>query len=128
MSHGVAEMKWVDLGILNPPIYEREHIKPDVHRAESTRKVSMSGRGVKDGDRFAGRGASPLAGTRGAREVSAAGDGDSIRKADGGFMMPVELSSAPGEGFTSRLFIPQVGKVPSGAPVGKEERRRRSSP
>ena len=83
---------------------------------------------MKDGDRFAGRGASPLAGTRGAREVSAAGDGDSIRKADGGFMMPVELSSAPGEGFISRLFIPQVGKVPSGAPVGKEERRRRSSP
>ena len=73
-------------------------------------------------------GASPLVGMRGAREVSAAGGGDSIRKADGGFMMPVELSSAPGEGFTSLLFIPQVGKVPSGAPVGKEERRRRSSP
>ena len=66
MSHGVAEMKWVDLGILNPPIYEREHNTPDVHRAESTRKVSMSGEGgVKDGDRVAGREASPLEGTRG---------------------------------------------------------------
>ena len=83
---------------------------------------------MKDGDRFAGRGASPLAGTRGAREVSAAGGGDSIRKAEGGFMLPVELSSAPGEGLRSGLVIPQVGKVPSGAPVGKEERRRRSSP
>ena len=83
---------------------------------------------MKDGDRFAGRGASPLAGTRGEREVSAAGDGDSIRKADGGFRLPAALSSAPGEGFSSGLVIPQIGKVPSGAPVGKDDRRRRSSP
>ena len=62
------------------------------------------------------------------REVSAAGGGDSIRKADGGFMLPVALSSAPGEGFSSGLVIPQIGKVPSGAPIGKDERRRRSSP
>ena len=88
----------------------------------------MSVRGVKDEDRVAGRGASPLAGTRGAREVRSAGDGDSIRKADGGRMLPVELSSAPGEGLSSGFVIPQIGKVPFGAPVGKDERRRRSSP
>ena len=58
-------MKWVDLGILNPPIYEREHNTPDVHRAESTRKVSMSGRGVKDGDRVACRGGKPTGGDGG---------------------------------------------------------------
>ena len=61
---------------------------------------------MKDGDRFAGRGASPLAGTRGAREVSAAGGGNSIHKADGGFMLPVALSSAPGEGLRSGFVIP----------------------
>ena len=66
----------------------------------------MSGRGVKDGDRVACRGASPLAGTGRVREVSAAGDGHSIRKADGGFMLPVELSSAPGEGLRSGFVIP----------------------
>ena len=43
-----------------------------------------------------------------AREVSAAGDGDSIRKAEGRAVLPVELSSAPGEGLHSGLFIPQV--------------------
>jgi hypothetical protein len=53
----------------------------------------MSGEGVKDWERVACRGTSPLAGTRGVREVSAAGDSDGIRKADGGFMLPVELSS-----------------------------------
>ena len=47
------------------------------------------------------RGTSPLARTRRVREVRAAVDGDSIRKADGGFMLPVQLSSAPGEGLSS---------------------------
>ena len=41
-------------------------------------------------------------------------------KADGGAMLPVELSSAPGEGLSSGLVIPQGAKVPSGAPVGKD--------
>ena len=34
------------------------------------------------------RGVSPLAGTRGVREVSAAGDGDGIGEADGGRVLP----------------------------------------
>jgi hypothetical protein len=34
--------------------------------------------------------------------------------------LPVELSSAPGEGLSSGLVILQVGKVPSGVPVGKD--------
>ena len=37
---------------------------------------------------------------RGVREVTAAGDGDGIRKADGGLMLPVELRPAPGELMT----------------------------
>ena len=53
--------------------------------------------------------------TGGDEGVCAAGDGDSIGKADGGFMSPVELSSAPGEGLSSLFVIPQVGKVPLGA-------------
>jgi len=61
---------------------------------------------MKVGDRVTCRGASPLAGTRGVREVRAAGDGDSIRKADVGFMLPVVLNSAPGEGLRSWLVIP----------------------
>ena len=52
--------------------------------------------------------------------MRAAGGGDSIRKAEGGFMLPVELSSATGEGLSSWLVILQVGKVPSGVPVGKD--------
>ena len=83
---------------------------------------------MKDGDRVAGKRRAHCLGRGGVREVSAAGGGNSIHKADGGFMLPVALSSAPCKDFTSLLFIPQVGKVPSGAPVGKEERRRRSSP
>jgi hypothetical protein len=53
-------------------------------------------------------------------EVSTADDGDSVRKADGGAMLPEELTSSPGEGISAWLVIPQVGKVPSGAPVGKD--------
>ena len=54
------------------------------------------------------------------REVSAAGGGDSIRKAEGGFMLPVELSSAPGEGISAGLGNPPVVNVPLGASVGKD--------
>ena len=53
-------------------------------------------------------------------EVSTADDGEGVRKADGGAMLPEELTSSPGEGIIAWLFIPQVGKVPSGAPVGKD--------
>ena len=52
--------------------------------------------------------------------MSTADDGDSVRKADGGAMLPEELTSSPGEGIIAGLVIPQVGKVPSGAPVGKD--------
>ena len=62
----------------------------------------------------------PLSQTRGLREVSAAGDGDGIGEADGGLMLPVVLRPAPGEGIRAGLVIPQAGKVPQGAPVGKD--------
>ena len=57
------------------------------------------------------------------REVSAAGDGDSIRNVDVGLMLPVctvVLRPAPSGGISAGLVIPQVVKVPSGAPVGKD--------
>jgi hypothetical protein len=71
--------------------------------------------------RVDGRVGSPLARTRGVREVSMAGDGDGIGEADGGLMLPVVLRPAPGEGISARLGIPQVVKVPLSAPVGKDE-------
>ena len=42
---------------------------------------------------------SPLSGTRGVREMSAAGDGDGIGEANGGLMLPVVLRPALGEGI-----------------------------
>jgi hypothetical protein len=88
------------------------------------------GREDKDSDRVDDKGVSLLAGTSGVREVSAAGNGDGIRKADGGLMLPVVLRPATGEGIRTGFVIPQVGKVPLGAQVGKdvEQRRRRNSP
>ena len=44
MSHGAAEIKWVDLGILNP-IYERELNKPNVDQTESHIPVLRTDRG-----------------------------------------------------------------------------------
>ena len=35
-------------------------------------------------------------------------------------MSPVVLRPAPGEGISAGLVIPEVVKVPSGAPVGKD--------
>ena len=35
-------------------------------------------------------------------------------------MLPVALRPAPGEGISARLGIPQVVKVPQGAPMGKD--------
>jgi hypothetical protein len=67
--------------------------------------MTISGRGVKDGAGVDRRGVSPLAGTRGVREVGTAGDGDGIRKADGGAMLPIELSPAQGAGLRSGLVI-----------------------
>jgi hypothetical protein len=61
----------------------------------------MSGKGDAQWEWGRLRGTSPLAGTRRVREVRAAVDGDSIRKTDGGLMLPVQLSSAPGEGLSS---------------------------
>ena len=75
---------------------------------------------MKDGDGVACRGASPLAAMRWVSEVSTAGDCNSIRKADGGTMLPVKLSSAPCKGISSGLVIPEVGKVPTVALVGKD--------
>ena len=42
------------------------------------------------------------------REVSVAGAGDVIRKADDGFMSPGALGSVPGEGVSARLVIPHL--------------------
>ena len=53
---------------------------------------------------------SPLSGTRGVREVRAAGDGDIIDCADGVLVLPEVLRPAPGEGISARLSIPQVVK------------------
>ena len=61
---------------------------------------------MKDGDRVAGKRRAHCLGRGGVREVSAAGGGNSIHKADGGFMLPVALSSAPGEGLRSGFVIP----------------------
>ena len=45
MSHGVAEIKRLDLGNLNP-FYERELIKPDVHQRRAKWNVSKSWAGM----------------------------------------------------------------------------------
>ena len=68
----------------------------------------------------AGRGTSSQAPwMRGLHELSAAGDDNSIRKADGGFMLRVELSSELCEGLSSRLVTP---KLPKYHPVRRSAR------
>ena len=79
-----------------------------------------AGRGAKDVGISNSRVVSPLSRTGEVCEVSAAGDGDSSREADGGLMLPVVLRLAPGEGIRAGLSSPQVGKVPLGAPVCKD--------
>jgi hypothetical protein len=63
---------------------------------------------------------SPLARTRGVREVGATCDSDSVAEADGSLMFPEVLRPAPGEGISAGLIIRHVGKVLQGAPVGKD--------
>jgi hypothetical protein len=63
---------------------------------------------------------SPLARTRGVREVSATCYCDSVAKADGSLVFPEVLRPAPGEGISAWLVVPHVGKVLQGAPVGKD--------
>ena len=46
MNHGVAEIKTLDLGNLNP-IYERELNKLDVHQVKGRWNVSRDGEGGK---------------------------------------------------------------------------------
>jgi hypothetical protein len=60
--------------------------------------------------------------------VSAAGDGDGVGEADGSLMLPVVLRPAPGEGISARLGLPQVVKVPQGAPVGKDVKKAQELP
>ena len=82
-----------------------------------------TGRGGKDfgiGSRRGETCTSPLARTRGLREVSATSDSDSVAQADGRLMFPEVLRPAPGEGVSARLIVPHVGKVLQGAPVGKD--------
>jgi len=66
-----------------------------------------TGRGGEDvgiSNRRAGaRCMSPLARTRGVREVSATCDSDSVAEADGSLMFPEVLRPAPGEGI--RLWV-----------------------
>jgi hypothetical protein len=63
---------------------------------------------------------SPLARTRGVREVSATCDRDSVAEADSSLMFPEVLRPAPGEGISAGLVVPHVGEVLQGAPVGKD--------
>ena len=81
----------------------------------------MKRRGGKDvgiANRRGTRDTSPLAPTRGVREVSTTRGGDCIAEADGSLMFPEVLRPAPGEGIRARLMIPHVGKVLVGATVG----------
>jgi hypothetical protein len=79
----------------------------------------MSGEGG-EGCRPSQQQSGPTVGNEGVYEVSAAGDGDGISEADGGRMLPVVLRPAPGESISARLGIPQIVKIPLGAPVGKD--------
>ena len=90
--------------------------------------MSMSGEGGERWGQGRWQGVSPLVGTRLVSEVSTAGDGDGIRKADGGLLLPVVLRPAPGEGISAGLVIPQVGQEPSGAPFGKEVEKAQELP
>ena len=63
---------------------------------------------------------SPLARTRGVREVSATCDIDSVAKADCSLMFPEVLRLATREGISARLILPHVCKVLQGAQVGKD--------
>ena len=47
MSHGVAEIKRLNLGNLNP-VYERELTKLDVHQEEGRWNVSKDGVGRRE--------------------------------------------------------------------------------
>ena len=81
----------------------------------------MKRRGGKDvsiANRRGTRDTSPLARTRGVREVSATRDGDRIAEADGSLMFPEVLRPAPGEGISAGLVVPHVGKELQGAPLG----------
>ena len=64
----------------------------------------MKRRGGKDvgiANRRGTRDTSPLARTRGVREVSASRDGDRIAEADGSLKFPEVLRPAPGEGISA---------------------------
>ena len=78
------------------------------------------GEDVSIANRRGARDTSPVARTRGVREVSATRDGDRIAEADGSLMFPEVLRPAPGEGIRARLMIPHFGKVLLRAPVGKD--------
>ena len=78
------------------------------------------GEDVSIANRRGTRDTSPLARTRGVREVSATRDCDCIAEADGSLMFPEVLRPAPGEGIRARLMIPHVGKVLLRAPLGKD--------
>ena len=69
-----------------------------------------------------------LTGTRVVREVRAAGDGDCIRKANGGLMLLWVMRLSPGEGISAGLGTPQVGKVLLGALVGKDAKEAQELP
>ena len=79
----------------------------------------MKGRGGKDvgiANRRWTRDTSPLARTRGVREVSTTRDDDCIAEADGSLTFPQVLRPAPGEGIRARLMIPHAGSQQSTSP------------
>ena len=70
-------------------------------------------------DRGSPVGVEPTAEDEGLRKIRTGGDVNSIFKADGGAMLPEEMSSAPGEGLSAGLGISQVGKSTVGCDSGQ---------
>ena len=74
------------------------------------------GRGLRE--KLEHRGPGAETGSSGLRKVGAASNGDSIREANGGPMLPEALRPAPGQGVHSGLIISKAGEVLCGATVG----------
>jgi hypothetical protein len=64
LSHGAAEIKGVDLGILTP-IYERELDEPHVHQVKWMWNVSMCGEGKEGCGQSQQQGGEPIGGDEG---------------------------------------------------------------
>ena len=66
LSHGAAEIRGFDLGILDcDPTYERELSEPDVHQVKWMWNVSMGGEGGEGCGHVASRWSEPAGGDEG---------------------------------------------------------------